>query len=194
MTDAAPQLPVRSAEVDGLDALLSRPLSEADLDRATAELAVPIDLREGSRLSVLAVRAGGELVAIPAAETCRVIAPTAVHRVPHRSNAVFLGIANHDGEVLLCASIEAALGLAPRAADALPAAFVVAEHGRERWAFGVDAVVGVVDVAESALRSPPLTVSAARSGCVRTLARIEGGEAIVLDVGALFALLRGATS
>jgi hypothetical protein len=49
-------------------------------------------------------------------------------------------------------------------------------------------------VAESALRSPPLTVSAARSGCVRTLARIEGGEAIVLDVGALFALLRGATS
>jgi len=194
MTDATPELPARSAEVDGLDALLSRPLSEADLDRATAELAVPIDLREGSRLSVLAVRAGGELVAVPAAEACRVIAPTAVHRVPHRSNAVFLGIANHDGEILLCASIEAALGLAPRAADAPPGAFVVAEHGRERWAFGVDAVVGVVDVAESALRSPPLTVSAARSGCVRTLARIEGGEAIVLDVGALFALLRGATS
>ena len=194
MTDSTPQLPARRPDVDGLDALLARPLSEADLDRATAELAVPIDLREGSRLSVLAFRTGGELVAIPAAEACRVIAPTAVHRVPHRSNAVFLGIANHDGEILLCASIEAALGLAPRAVDAPPAALVVAENGRERWAFGVDAVVGVVDVAESALRSPPLTVSAARSGCVRTLARVEGGEAIVLDVGALFALLRGATS
>jgi chemotaxis-related protein WspD len=194
MTDAVPQLPSRRPDSAGLDALLARPLSEPDLDRATAELAVPIDLREGSRLSVLAFRTGGELVAVPAAEACRVIAPTTVHRVPHRSNAVFLGIANHDGEILLCASIEAALGLAPRAVDAPPAAFVVAENGRERWAFGVDAVVGVVDVAESALRSPPLTVSAARSGCVRTLARIEGGEAIVLDVGALFALLRGATS
>lgn len=194
MNDATPQLPARSAEGDGLDALLSRPLSEADLDRATAELAVPIDLREGSSLGVLAVRAGGELIAIPAAEACRVIAPAAVHRVPHRSNAVFLGIANHDGEILMCASIEAALGLARRADEATPSALVVAEHGRERWAFGVDAVVGVVEVTESALRSPPITVSSARSGCVRTLARIEGGEAIVLELGALFALLRGATS
>lgn len=178
----------------GLDALLARPLTDADLDRATTELAAPIGDHRGRTASVLAARAGGELIAMAASDACKVIAPTRVHRVPHRSNAVFLGVANHDGELLLCASIEAALGLAPRAEGTAPAAFVVAESGRERWAFGVDGVIGVVDVAESAMRSPPLTVAAARSGCVRALARIDEGEAIVLDVGALFSLLRGATS
>lgn len=193
MTEPAPALPVRTGEL-GLDALLSRPLSDADLDRATAELAAPIQDRGGRRASLLTARAGGELVAIDASSASKVIGPATIHRVPHRSNAVFLGLANHDGELLLCASIEAALGLAPRAEGTAPAAFVVAESGRERWAFGVDAIAGVVDVGEGAMRSPPLTVSAARSGCVRALARVDDGEAIVLDVGALFALLRGATS
>ena len=193
MTDQLPAVPTRAGET-GLDALLARPLSDADLDRATAELAAPIEDRRGLRTSVLAARAGGELVAIAATSATKVIGPTSIHRVPHRSNAVFLGLANHDGELLLCASIEAALGLAPRAEGTAPAAFIVAESGRERWAFGVDGIVGVVDVGEDAMRSPPMTVSAARSGCVRALARLDEGEAIVLEVGALFALLRGATT
>lgn len=193
MTDPVPALPVRAGD-DGLDALLARPLSDAELDRATAELATPLEHRRGQRTSLLAARAGGELVAIAATSATKVIGAASIHRVPHRSNAVFLGIANHDGELLLCASIEAALGLAPRPDGTRPAAFIVAESGRERWAFGVDAVVGVVDVGEDALRSPPMTVTAARSGCVRALARLDEGEAIVLEVDALFALLRGATA
>ena len=197
MTDPAPLALAGTGTGKGLDALLARPLSEADLDRATASLAAPLEERAHARTSLLAVRAGAEILAVRATETARVVPVSRVHRVPHRSNAVFRGIANHEGELLLCMSVEAALGLAPRpdAGDspAQPAALVVVEHGRERWAFGVDAVIGVTDVAEGDMRAPPMTVSAARSGCVRALARIAEGEACVLDVAALAGIFRGAT-
>ena len=185
-------LPARAGGSSGLDQLLSRPLTDADLDRATAGLALPLEERSRSRTSLLAVRAGGEILAVLATEAAKVVAPSAVHRVPHRSNAVFRGIVNHDGELLLCMSIEAALGLAVPDAGA-HRAFVVVELGRERWAFGVDGVIGVTDVDAGGLRQPPMTVTAAKSGCVRSLARIAEGEAVVLDVHSLCSVFRGAT-
>lgn len=190
MSDA--DLPVRLDGPAGLDQLLARPLSEADLDRATAGLALPLEERSRSRTSLLAVRAGGEILAVHATEAAKVVAPSSVHRVPHRSNAVFRGLANHDGELLLCMSIEAALGL-PVAEVSAHRAFVVVELGRERWAFGVEGVIGVTDVDAERMRQPPMTVTAAKSGCVRSLAKIAEGEAIVLDVHSLCSVFRGAT-
>lgn len=175
----------------GLEELLSRPLTEAELDRATAALAAPIAGRGGAATSVLVIRAGGELLALPSTETAKVVRTGRVHRVPHRSNDVFLGITNHDGEILLCASLEHALGLAPPDGADRPATVVIGGT-RDRWAFRVDAVLGVADVPDSLMREPPMTVSAARNGCVRSLARLPEGEASVLDARALAALFRGA--
>lgn len=177
---------------DGLEALLARPLADEDLDRATAELAAPIELRSAERTSLLLVRAGGELLAVRSVDTALVAPPCPVHRVPHRSGAVFRGIANHDGEILLCMSLEPALGL-PAPAGARPGASLVVIGGaRDRWAFEVDEVVGVVDVPSTAMRAPPVTVAVARNGCIAILARTEHGEASALDAGALAAIFRGA--
>ena len=57
----------------GLDELLARPLAEADLDRATGELAAPIAVRARRAMSVLAVRVGGELFAIPSVDVAKVL-------------------------------------------------------------------------------------------------------------------------
>ena len=177
---------------DGLEALLARPLADEDLDRATAALAAPIERRSAERTSLLVVRAGGELLAVRSVDTALVAPPGHVHRVPHRSGAVFRGIANHDGEILLCMALEAALGLPPPTGPRPRASLVVVGATRDRWAFEVDEVVGVVDVPASAMRAPPVTVAVARNGCIATLARLEHGEASVLDVGALAAIFRGA--
>jgi chemotaxis-related protein WspD len=177
---------------DGLEALLARPLAEEDLDRATAALAAPIEVRGGVRTSLLAVRAGGELLAVRSVDTALVAPPCPVHRVPHRSGAVFRGIANHDGEILLCMALEPALGLPAPSGPRPRASLVVIGGTRDRWAFEVDEVVGVVDVPAAAMRAPPVTVAVARNGCVATLARIGDGEASVLDAGALAAIFRGA--
>ena len=157
--------PANSA-VAGLEQLLTRPLTESDLDRATAALAAPLDERSRSRISLLAMRAGGEILAILAGEAAKVVPAGTIHRVPHRSNQIFRGLSNHDGELLLCMSIEAALGI-PAPAKRERSILVVAEQGRERWAFEVDSIVGVTDVDERSLRAPPMTISAAKTGCAR---------------------------
>ena len=95
-------LPARTDGPAGLDQLLARPLTDADLDRATAGLALPLEERSRSRTSLLAVRAGGEILAVLATEAAKVVSPSAVHRVPHRTNAVFRGLANHTSEVRGC--------------------------------------------------------------------------------------------
>jgi chemotaxis-related protein WspD len=176
----------------GLDELLSRPIGAAELDRATAELAAPITMRARRAMSVLVARVGGELAAIPSTEVAKVVPPARAHRVPHRSNDVLLGIANHDGELLLCMSLEAALGI-PRAADRPKPALVVVGEVRDRWAFEVDEVVGVLDVAEGASREAPVTVTASRNGCVARLVSTDAGEAALLDVQGLASVFRGAT-
>lgn len=175
----------------GLDELLARPLADADLDRATDELAAPISARARRAMSVLAVRVGGELFAIPSVDVAKVVPPARVHRVPHRSNDVLRGIANHDGELLMCMSLEAALGIARADERAKPALVVIGDL-RDRWAFEVDEVVGVLDVAEGASREAPVTVTASRNGCVARLAGTESGEAALLDVHGLASIFRGA--
>ena len=174
----------------GIDQLLARPLLEADIDRATAALAAPLEEAARRRVRILAMRAGGEILAIPAREVAKVVPAGRIHRVPHRTGKVFRGIANHDGELLLCVSVEESLGIAAPAERAR-GVLVVAEQRRERWAFEVDAIVGVTDVDEASLRAPPLTLAAARSGCAASLVRIEEGEAVLLDTHALFAIFRG---
>jgi chemotaxis-related protein WspD len=177
---------------DGLEALLARPLADEDLDRATAALAAPIERRSAERTSLLVVRAGGELLAVRSVDTALVAPPAPVHRVPHRGGAVFRGIANHDGEILLCMALEAALGLPAPAGPRPRASLIVVGAARDRWAFEVDEVLGVVDVPAGAMRAPPVTVAVARNGCIATLARLAHGEASVLDAGALAAIFRGA--
>jgi len=175
----------------GLDELLARPLADADLDRATGELAAPISARARRAMSVLAVRVSGELFAIPSVDVAKVVPPARVHRVPHRSNDVLRGIANHDGELLMCMSLEAALGIARADGRAKPALVVIGDL-RDRWAFEVDEVVGVLDVAEGASREAPVTVTAWRNGCVARLVGTESGEAALLDVHGLASIFRGA--
>jgi chemotaxis-related protein WspD len=175
----------------GLDELLARPLAAADLDRATGELAAPLSARARRAMSVLAVRVGGELFAIPSVDVAKVVPPARVHRVPHRSNDVLLGVANHDGELLLCMSLEAALGIVRSDARAKPALVVIGDV-RDRWSFEVDEVIGVLDVAEGASREAPVTVTASRNGCIARLAETESGEVALLDVHGLASIFRGA--
>jgi chemotaxis-related protein WspD len=122
-----------------------------------------------------------------------VVPATQVHRVPHRTNAVFRGIANHEGELLLVVSLEAALGLPPHERPERRV-LVVLGTGRDRWAFEADMIEGVLDVPANAFRAPPVTVTASRSGCVEALAATTIGEVVVLEPTRLHALFRGATA
>ncbi len=184
---------VAAAMADPLEELMSRPLSEADIESATRDMAAPLELASRDRRSVLVFVCGGELFAIGAVDVAKVVPGGKIHRVPHRTNQVFRGVCNTDGEILLCMDLEQTLGL-PRPTEEALRFLVVVGGPRERWAFLVDRIVGVADIAEHSLRPAPVTVGAARSGCVTALASTEDGEASLLDLGRLSGIFRGGVS
>lgn len=177
----------------GLEDLMARPLSDADIDRATLDMAAPLELASHSRKSMLVFACGSELFAVPARDVAKVVPDSPVHRVPHRSNAIFRGICNRDGELLLCMDLEQALGLAAPAAGCARVQVVVGSV-RDRWSFLVDRILGVTEVGESGMSSAPMTVGAARRGCVTTLAQTPDGTASVIELPRLNAIFRGAVS
>ena len=87
-----------------------------------------------------------------------VTTPRPIHRVPGRSNAVFLGLVNLHGQVQLCVSLHGLLGVTALSA---PARLVVLrDRSRtENWAFVADEVSGVQHIPRSRWRSVPATLT-----------------------------------
>jgi chemotaxis-related protein WspD len=100
-----------------------------------------------------------------------------IHRIPHRTNQLLLGLANIRGELDLCVSLSALLGIevggkgdsphdhgeqkgtvpfsAPAASQGR---LLVTEHAADRWVFPVDQVEGVRRVPANVLENLPQTV------------------------------------
>ena len=64
-----------------------------------------------TRVSVLIFRLGVEWLAFRTQTIAEVTTPRPVHRVPHRSNEVLLGLVNLQGQVQLCVSLHGLLGV-----------------------------------------------------------------------------------
>ena len=175
-------------------ALLDRPLSAEELAANTRAVAVRAEARGGRTRSLLAFTVGDERLALEAEDAARVVPLSPVRRVPHRTNAVFAGLANIGGELTLIARAGEALGVA---AGITQTHFIVIGRPGERWAFAVDSVEGVRRVEESRTLPPPATIRHAADGCTKYLAPIPsvGGVGVadaplvsVLDVARLAAL------
>lgn len=182
--------PSSDASLARMRALLDRPLPREEIEANTELVAARAESRAVRMKSVLVFAVGGELLALEADDTHRVIPVAPIRRVPHRTNAVFLGLANVAGELAPVASIGSALGVAAGAASTH---FVVIGSARTRWAFGVERLGGVRRVDEQRVVSAPTTVRHARDGCTKYLAPIvtDGREELiaVLDADKLGALL-----
>ena len=97
------------------------------------------------KVSVLIFRLGTEWLAFHTRTVAEVTTPRPVHRVPHRTNEVFLGLVNLQGQVQLCVSLHGLLGVT---VVSTPARLVVL-HDRNRaesWVFAADEVLGVQHV------------------------------------------------
>ena len=103
MSDQQP--PTRHADSEqGHDAilrLLDRPLDENDVRAATERVAQPLVPPGRNVDSLLVMRVGSELLALPAVDVARVTYVAAVRRIPHRTGAVIRGLCHVDGELLI---------------------------------------------------------------------------------------------
>jgi len=161
----------------------------------------PAAAAETESTSVLVFRLGTEWFALPAAVLVEVTTPRPLHRIPHRAGGGLAGLVNIRGQLQLCMSLHALLGLSggPPAAVAVvpePAArLLVVERpgnaGLERWVLGVDEVAGVHRVTRAAIRKVPSTVSQAQARCSAALFEWQERTVGLLDEGRVFAGLRG---
>ncbi len=152
--------------------LLARPIDPSVVAANTRNIAQPEPAHEGTLRSLLIFQLGGERFALEASESHRVVAVTTVRRVPHRTNAVFAGLANVAGELTAVGRLDHALGLAEFQPSG-QARFVVIGAAQDRWAIPVDLVEGVLRLGEARFQSPPATVARAADGCAIALVRVD---------------------
>lgn len=171
-----------SNDANALAPLHAGRLSDAAIAEQTAALAAPIERASGALVPLLVFRAAGERFALPAESVERVFEVRTVRRIPHRQRAAFRGMVAHEGEILLVGSLERLLDLqSEQATDAAKARMVLIGPAGRGWAFEVQAVDGVVQVKSGDLRAAPGTVTKGLGAATRALARLEGGDAAVLD-------------
>jgi chemotaxis-related protein WspD len=155
-------------------------------------------------------RLATEWLALPATILVEVTPVRMIHAVPHRAGTPLAGLVNIRGELQLCLSLHALLGLpgGPRlpsvagagpdaVADAVPRLLVVersAARPADRWVIGVDEVAGVHRVPRSTLRPVPATVGQAAARCSAALFGWRDRDVAVLDEERLFAAFRQAVA
>jgi len=160
------------------------------LDEWTRRIAEPDTASVIESKSVIVFRIAGEWLALETRDVVEVVEMRPIHRVPHRSNKLLLGLVNVRGELHLCASLRELLGVedigeaAQDTSLSQPGArgegtvgvsqpaetftakerLVVVERDGSRWAFPVDEVEGVHRIETRAFEELPHTV-AKGEGC-----------------------------
>lgn len=109
-------------------------------------------------LSVILFRLADEQFALPVRVLHEVTRFGAIHRLPHRSNDVFLGLTNIRGEILMTASLSRFLNLKAVTDSPLNRLLVVG-HDDRKWVFPVDQVHRIHRLQASQLKEVPVVVS-----------------------------------
>ena len=141
------------------------------------------------KVSVLIFRLGPEWLAFRTQTVAEVTTPRPVHRVPHRTNEVFLGLVNLQGQVQLCVSLHGLLGVT---AMSNPVRLVVLRDRdrAESWAFAADEVLGVQHVPRSRWRSVPSTLANPEVGFSQAVLSWKERSIGLLDEERVFMALR----
>jgi len=99
-----------------------RPAPEGYLDAWQAILEEPAEAADGADTSVLVFRVDHEWLSLPTGALVEVTPSRTLHTVPHRAGTALAGIVNVRGQLQLCVSLHAVLGLpgGPQASAAHP--------------------------------------------------------------------------
>ncbi len=145
--------------------LLDREIPDGAREGWAGLTAEPRQSRPPHEVSVVVFRIGVEWLALKTELFEQAVAARPAHSVPFRTNRVFRGLVNVDGELLLCFSAGEALGLEPSTVEApgRPTAnrLLVVSHDGHRFVFQVDEVLGVKALAPGDFTSAPAVLSKA---------------------------------
>ncbi len=149
-------------------ALLDRPFSNECRAEWTRLLAQPKQEQITNVVPLLILRLGNEWLALETDVLQEITEQLPIHKVPGLGASRFLGLVNIQGELLLCFSAHAILGIAPRKREAVAAArLIVIFRNEQRFVIAVDEVLGIRPIPRADFRDPPATLTAADQAVTR---------------------------
>jgi len=174
--------------------LLDRPIPEGLLEERAALMAQGKEAECARPISVMVFRIEGEFLALETQYFEQVAETTAVHRFPLRSNRVFRGIVNIDGELHLCFSLAGLLDLPPwdgadSAGPKTMARMMIIRKDGGRFVFPVHEMCGVHRISSDEIRNPPATVSKGVTNLTRGLFYLDDVHVGLLKEEDLFEAL-----
>ncbi|HPC85792.1 MAG TPA: chemotaxis protein CheW [Smithellaceae bacterium] len=169
---------------------LDRDLPPAYLGERAAVMALPKETGRLGTLSVMVFRLCGEKFAVKTIYFQEAAEPSPVHTLPLKVNRIFRGIANINGELLLCLSVADLLDLTSEAQDNEPPAayermLVVGREG-QRFVFPVEQILGVHRIAPEDLGEVPATLSRSAKALTRGIFLLDKSPVGLLDEERLF--------
>ncbi|MFH0879564.1 MAG: chemotaxis protein CheW [Lentisphaerota bacterium] len=180
--------------VEGGRGLLDREMTTGYLKEWTDLLARAKEQAPAHAVSLIVFRAGSEWFGLPTKCFSKIAPERPIHRIPHRSGRVLLGVANIDGELLLCASLHGLMGLeredSAGSGEETRARMIVTLNKGRRWVFPVEEVDAIHHVPADELDKPPVTAAKAAVSFTSGLFTKDDKMVAVLKEEVLFDELR----
>ena len=175
------------------EAFFERSAPENYLAEWTKLLSAPVKAADAEDLSVLIFRLGEEWLTIPTVVVVEVTSTRPIHTVPHRSNAIFVGLVSLRGQLHLLVSLSALLNLTK--SQAVPVRqgaerLIVIRKDSRTWVFETDEVLEVQRFAQSALSNVPSTLVNPESSFSKAVLDYKGKSLGFLDDQRIFDALR----
>lgn len=182
-------------EVISAKMLLDRKSEESYIAEWTALLQQPATLEgKADEQSVVVFRLAGEWLALSTAIFAEVAHTRTVHRIPHRSGFLLLGLLNLRGQLRLCVSLHKLLELEEAGhvggRRRQYARLISIRKGEEQWTFPVDEVTGVIRFKNSQIQNVPVTVAKSTANYLHGVMQWEDKNVGLLDEELLFQSLR----
>ena len=170
-----------------------RAAPEGYLEEWAGLLARPVTHGSVEQAGMLVFRLGIEWLAISLTVAVEVTSLRPVHRVPHRSNAVFAGLINLRGQLHPCVSLHGLLKVDPIDPTTNPEIaprLILIHKDSETWAFAADEVAGVQQIAQPQMLPVPSTLANPAGSYSRAVFAWGHRSVNVLDEPRLFLTLR----
>jgi chemotaxis-related protein WspD len=185
-----PQLHCRNCDVysSGAARLLDAEVSAADLAQRAEHYAAPKAAERSGTVAVVIFRIATEWLALPASIWREVHARVPIHTLPHRRDQVVTGVVNIRGELLVCVSLAAALGVTE--SNGMPSTrLAVVQRAMDRFVFPADEVAGLHRYDPAELVPMPTTLARTQSGCTCGMIIWEERSVGLLDEDRVFQTL-----
>jgi len=174
--------------------LLDREPPEGYLETWTSLLAAEKEVESRGTVPITIFRLGNEWLALNTDVMEEMTDVRPVHRIPHRTNNILLGVVNVRGMLQLCVSLRSLLGIAePEDEEEQKTGhkeLVVLNRDGDRWAFVADEIEGIHRIAADELTNVPVTVAKATSRYTKNLFRFDNRNVGYLDDELIFYSLK----